>query len=577
MTYQCPVCQRSFAEPGFCPFDGKPLQSTSIASQPTVVDDKPTDTKPGVGESNKLLAVSAHEGHAEALSKIKKKVSEYDRLIGETLDGRYFVQKKIGEGGMGVVFAVKHAVIERPLAIKVLKREALRDSATIQRFIQEAKAASRIGHPNIVDVTDFGKTPDGMTYSVMEYVDGTTLSKVIKSAAPLPAERAVRIASQIARALAAAHGKGIVHRDLKPDNVFIVNDPEVPGGERIKLLDFGIAKLANDDTNDHRTRTGAVIGTPKYMAPEQCRGVPVDHRADLYSLGVMMFVLGTGRAPFVGEGSGDVLAAHIHVPPPLMSSLVQGVPPAIEELVQRLLMKAPSDRLQSAEDIIRTIDAITVQGTNPSVTPLPAMSLPAMPSLPPFVTESPTKPTTLSGAAFDKPATAPGAGRQRTVLVAVLAAAAVGGVAIALSLQGSQPRAAKPYVSSASPPAAPSPEPEPAAAAPEPAVAEPVPAAPPSVTPPAATDPASATVELSIDSTPSGAIILRDGAQLGVTPFHGTLPKTDAPVKLTLRKSGYKDKIVTVVPVAALDQNIKLESRPHSTTHSNRDQSVNPF
>jgi hypothetical protein len=188
MTYQCPVCQRSFAEPGFCPFDGKPLQSTALASQPTVVDDKPADTKPGVGESNKLVAVSAHEGHAEALSKIRKKVSEYDRLIGETLDGRYFVQKKIGEGGMGVVFAVKHAVIERPLAIKGLKREALRDSATIQRFIQEAKAASRIGHPNIVDVTDFGKTPDGMTYSVMEYVDGTTLSKVIKNAAPLPAE-----------------------------------------------------------------------------------------------------------------------------------------------------------------------------------------------------------------------------------------------------------------------------------------------------------------------------------------------------------------------------------------------------
>jgi serine/threonine-protein kinase len=261
-----------------------------------------------------------------------------------------------------------------------------------------------------------------------------------------------------------------------------------------------------------------------------------------------------------------VLAAHIHVPPPLMSSLVQGVPPAIEELVQRLLMKAPSDRLQSAEDLIRTIDAITVQGTNPSVTPLPAMSLPAMPSLPPFVTESPTKPTTLSGAAFDKPATAPGAGRQRTVLVAVLAAAAVGGVAIALSLQGSQPRAAKPFVSSASPPAAP-----------EPAVAEPVPAAPPVVTPPAAPDPAPATVELSIESTPGGAIILRDGAQLGVTPFHGTLPRGDAPVKLTLRKSGYKDKIITVVPAAALGENIKLESRPHSTTHSNRDQSVNPF
>src|SRR5262245_25356450 len=185
MTHLCPVCQRSFAEPGFCPFDGKQLvDKVASGVHPTVLSttavdtevEKPPGTQPGVGEPHKLLALSAHEGHAEALDKIRKRTNEYDRLVGETLDGRYLVQSKIGEGGMGVVFAVKHAVIERPLAIKVLKREVMRDQATIQRFIQEAKAASRIGHPNIVDVTDFGKTPEGMTYSVMEYVDGTTLS-----------------------------------------------------------------------------------------------------------------------------------------------------------------------------------------------------------------------------------------------------------------------------------------------------------------------------------------------------------------------------------------------------------------
>src|SRR6185312_6427476 len=145
--------------------------------------------------------------------------NEYDRLVGETLDGRYFVQRKIGEGGRGVVFAARHAVIERPLAIKVLKREVMRDTATIRRFIQEAKAASRIGHPNIVDVTDFDTTPDGLTYSVMEFVSGVTLGHAIRHNAPFPPARAIRVAAQIARALGAAHDNGIVHRDLKPENV----------------------------------------------------------------------------------------------------------------------------------------------------------------------------------------------------------------------------------------------------------------------------------------------------------------------------------------------------------------------
>src|SRR5690242_13937168 len=153
-------------------------------------------------------AVSASESTGAAIAAIQGRLSEYDRLVGQDLDGRYHIERKIGEGGMGVVFAARHAVIERPLAIKVLKREVMRDTATIKRFVQEAKAASRIGHPNIVDVTDFGTTPDGMTYSVMEYVDGTTLSRAIKEHAPFPPEKSIRIATQIARALGAAHDKG---------------------------------------------------------------------------------------------------------------------------------------------------------------------------------------------------------------------------------------------------------------------------------------------------------------------------------------------------------------------------------
>jgi serine/threonine-protein kinase len=490
------------------------------------------------------------------------------------LIGQYRITSLIGAGGMGVVYGAEHTLIGRAAAVKVLLPEYSQKQSIVSRFFNEAKAATAIRHPGIVEIYDFGWHTDGSAYIVMEYLQGETLSARRKRT-PLSWSALLAVTRQIAGALAAAHSKGIVHRDLKPDNVFIVSDPEVPGGERIKLLDFGIAKLADEQANDHKTRTGAVIGTPKYMAPEQCRGVPVDHRADLYSLGVMMFVLGTGRAPFVGEGSGDVLAAHIHVPPPLMSSIVPGVPPAIEELVQRLLMKAPADRLQSAEDLIRTIDAISVQGTNPSITPLPEVHAPTLTPTP-YSSDPPTKPTTLSGAAFDKAPTATGGSRSRTVVIASLVAAAIGGVALAISMKSSHDTAAKPAAAS-EPPSVVVVAAQPSA--PEPAAPEPAPAVPPVEAPDAAPEPPPlpATVELSIVSTPAGAIVLRDGTQLGVTPFHGTLPRGDAPVKLTVRKSGHKDKIVTVVPTAALDENVKLDVRPRSTTHSNRDQSVNPF
>src|SRR5450432_57284 len=216
MSYQCPACQRSFDEPGFCPYDGKQLAEIAVAQKPTVLSEvmaaqsapitqhptavdarhdtqvSGTPTEVGVGEnSNKIRALSAQRSRSSVVETMRRDrrepgSSEYDRLVGETLDGRYYVQRKIGEVGMGVVFAARHAVIERPLAIKVLKREVMRDTATIRRFVQEAKAASRIGHPNIVDVTDFGTTPDGMTYSVMEYVTGATLGQTIRASAPFP-------------------------------------------------------------------------------------------------------------------------------------------------------------------------------------------------------------------------------------------------------------------------------------------------------------------------------------------------------------------------------------------------------
>ncbi|HEX3478527.1 MAG TPA: serine/threonine-protein kinase, partial [Kofleriaceae bacterium] len=245
-----------------------------------------------------------------------------------------------------------------------------------------------IRHPGIVEIYDFGWTPDGAAFIVMERLEGETVGR--RSARIRQRWPAVlATARQIAGALGAAHAKGIVHRDLKPDNVFLVPDPEVPGGERIKLLDFGIAKLAVDSTTSSNvTKTGAVMGTPTYMAPEQCRGVAVDHRADLYSLGCVIYELCCGRPPFVGEGSGDVLAAHIHLPVPPMAGQGAEVPAAVEQLVMHLLAKAPADRVQSADELIRAIDAVTADRAAVSSGPRRAASVISLPSV-----------TTLSGSA----------------------------------------------------------------------------------------------------------------------------------------------------------------------------------
>ena len=269
--------------------------------------------------------------------------------------GQYRVTGVLGEGGMGIVYAAQHTLLDRPAAIKVLLPKLSGEQEIVHRFFNEARAATAIRHPGIVEVYDFGWTQDGAAFIVMEYLQGESLRARCKRG-PIRWSTSLALARQVAGALAAAHAKGIVHRDLKPDNIFLVPDSEVPGGERIKLLDFGIAKLAGPSSGQHKTRTGMVIGTPAYMAPEQCRGIAVDGRADLYALGCILFELCTGEPPFFGEGEGDVLVAHISTPPPKMDTLASGIPKEVDSLVQRLLAKAPADRIQTADELIQLID-----------------------------------------------------------------------------------------------------------------------------------------------------------------------------------------------------------------------------
>jgi serine/threonine protein kinase len=281
-----------------------------------------------------------------------------DPFIGSLVDARYQVIALLGEGGMGQVYEVRHVALDRHFAMKVLRRELARDEDLADRFIQEARATASVRHPNVVEITDFGKLPTGVPYFVMELLVGETLGQVIKSGGPIPARRAVRIIRQVASALGSAHAAGIVHRDLKPDNVFLVGG--VSGGtasDDIRVVDFGAAKIIG---SSRITREGIVFGTPHYMSPEQASGQPVDHRADVYALGVIMYEMFTGRVPFEADTYMGVLTQHMFVRPvrpSQVSPAARGLG-AVEEITMVCLAKKREDRYASMEELAAALDEV---------------------------------------------------------------------------------------------------------------------------------------------------------------------------------------------------------------------------
>ncbi len=280
-------------------------------------------------------------------------------MLGTTL-GNYRLERELGRGGMGAVFVGTHTLLGREAAVKVLLAKYSQDQDIVGRFFNEARAATAIEHPGIVEIYDYGKDASGCAFIVMELCQGESLGARIRRKHRFTVAAALTIVRQIAGTLSAAHKAGIVHRDLKPDNVFVVPDPEVTGGERIKLLDFGIAKLATEAAGPMKTSTGVIMGTPNYMSPEQCRGAgAVDSRADLYSLGCMLFELMCGRVPFVGEGSGDIIGAHLLTAPPKPSSFTPNIPQDIERLILALLAKKPGDRPATADGVVAELVRIS--------------------------------------------------------------------------------------------------------------------------------------------------------------------------------------------------------------------------
>jgi serine/threonine-protein kinase len=277
-------------------------------------------------------------------------------LVGTVLAGRYRIERLLGSGGMGSVYRAEHVLMRKACAVKVLHREMTQVKEVVARFEREAVAAARIEHPNVATATDFGQLENGSFYLVLEFIEGQSLGQLIAETGPLKEERALLIARQIADALAAAHAAGIVHRDLKPDNVMLVS--KEGASDFVKVLDFGIAKVKIEEPGPNEqalTRLNTVMGTPEYMSPEQARGEPVDHRADLYTVGVILYEMLSGRSPFRHEEFVVVLTKKLTEDAPPLPAHVSA---RTRELVSALLERTPDARPQTALALVSRIDAI---------------------------------------------------------------------------------------------------------------------------------------------------------------------------------------------------------------------------
>jgi len=506
-----------------------------------------------------------------------------DLLIGQTI-GNYRVSSKLGEGGMGSVYLAEHPTIGKKVALKVLHSEFSNNQEVAARFFHEAKAVNDIGHPNIVDIVDFGIIQAGggrdtLVYFIMEYLAGVTLSHLIRTEAPLPPERALTIALQVADALSASHKCGIVHRDLKPDNIILLQR----GRERdfVKLLDFGIAKLTGGSAmGSHRTRTGIVMGTPAYMSPEQCEGRDsVDLRTDVYALGIVLYEMLTGRVPFLGDGYGEILVQHL-TQRPIPPSQFRMLPAHVEVVVIKALEKRADMRYPTMEEFMRAmsdpVGYVEAHGgvagflqrqLMPSSAPLPSVRLTPAPLTPlpgTLIAPHPATPapTTLSTAS----GTRTGAGQAPRKLGyiiagAVVVAAAAAGIVVAVSkdkvvvaaggqdaaIDAVQVAVTDPPIDAARPDAPPPTIPSAtggldAGAAPPDARGADVTVAPSS--------------EIDVISAPSGAKIFVDGVDTTkVTPSTLSFPKQPASkITITLKLKGYASYVFKPVDTAESSQ-----------------------
>ncbi|MBX9951687.1 MAG: protein kinase [Candidatus Obscuribacterales bacterium] len=282
-----------------------------------------------------------------------------DPLIGTVLAGNYEILEVLGQGGMGVVYRGKHSLMERIVAIKMLLSQLISDTNSVKRFQQESKAAARLKHPHIIDVYDFGISPAGQPYIVMEFLEGTPLSDLIKKEGQIGVERSIKLISQACDALDHAHKQGVVHRDLKPSNIVLTQYDEEK--DYVKVVDFGVAKLievGNNNEGQRLTQAGEVCGSPVYMSPEQCMGQDLDARSDIYSMGIVLYETLTGKLPILGKTMVDTMSKHISEPPVPFNEARPDlyIPERLEWVVLKAMAKDPAQRHQTMEEFKLDLD-----------------------------------------------------------------------------------------------------------------------------------------------------------------------------------------------------------------------------
>jgi serine/threonine-protein kinase len=430
-----------------------------------------------------------------------------DPLIGVTLAERYCLTRKLGEGGMGAVYEGNHVLLGKPVAVKVLRDKYLDRPEVAQRLVQEARLASSIRHEHIIDITDSGSTSDGRTFVVMELLDGQSLAELIRREGPIPEPRAIEIVRQVASALGAAHERRIVHRDVKPENIFLV---EKDGSDFVKVVDFGISKSlrgpitgegAPEKESLRLTHTGMVLGTPLYMSPEQARGdEDLDHRIDIYALGVILYECLTGEVPFRGTNYNGIIAqvANQEATPPRQLRPELRISVAVERVVGKAMAKSRDDRYPTMEALAADLHRVAAgEGV-----------------------EAPRPSSTTRG--------------SRAPIIAAVSALALGVAGIALFAFARR-----------DPPPAPA------------AVAPPLP--PPQPPPPA---PPLNTVVVHVETLPPGAEVRQGDHVFGAAPRDLLLARSNATVHLTFHLDGFDANATDVVPNS--DHAIRVTLTPRS-------------
>ncbi len=460
-------------------------------------------------------------------------------LLGTSL-GNYRLIRSIGHGSMGEVFEGEHILLGKRAAVKVLLKEMSNVPEAVKRFFNEARAAAKMRHIGLTEVFDFGYSESGSAYIVMELLVGETLADAVDQRGPLPVSEALAIAHQIAAAMASAHASGVVHRDLKPENIILVPDADAPGGVRLKVLDFGIAKLATETLfggGTSSTSNGQIMGTPAFMAPEQCHGASnVDARADIYALGCILYHVLTGRPPFVSDGVGATIAAHLYEHANSPATLVPSIPAEVDALVMRLLEKAPTDRPGSMEEVDALLAAAAHKTPGIALAMAPTIALATLATTQPMTSlKTPTsRPLTTIEIASGSVETRPAQHKRRWIaagaaawaMVALLSwgwigAADEGGGGVGRALAASNP-----------------------AELIAPALTERAGARPVAGAAAAAGSLKMRMVTLRISSRPEGAEVVRasDGERLGATPLDLAVPAADATVALRVAKRGFRSE-----------------------------------